>query len=114
MAGKENCQYITFGWVLSASLELKVLKDRMWYNLGRPRSVGSSEKYSFKGSSHKVLKMLCDKDGSQGAGEVFVVSMDKAMNDAEQNHDGWREILDDYSCNDVALRNIASTSLLTY
>ena len=74
MAGKENCQYITFGWVLSASLELKVLKDRMWYNLGRPRSVGSSEKYPFKGSSHKVLKMFCDKDGSQGAGEVFVVS----------------------------------------
>lgn len=114
MSGKENCQYIGLGWVLSSRLDLKVLKDRVWINLGKAKSVGSAEKYTFKSSTHKVLKMLCDVDGTQGEGEVYVLSIEKAIDDASQNNGDWLEMLDDHRSHDMTLRNVASTFFLHF
>ena len=112
MAGKDNSQYMTYAWALSSGhFELKVNKDRLVVNLGRLLSVGSSEKFTFKSRQHKVLKLVCEKDGEDDQGEVYVLDIDNALDDERLNHPAWLEVLNDYMENEPAIRTLASTSL---
>ena len=114
MSGKDNSQYMTCDWSLSGHFELKVNKDRMVINLGRLLSVGSSEKFAFKAQHHKVFKILCEKDGELGQGEVFVVNIENALDDDKLNHPGWIEILTDYVERETPIRTLASMYLQIY
>ena len=114
MSGKGNSQYMTCDWALSGHFELKVNKDRMVINLGRLLSVGSSEKFSFKAQHHRVFKLVCEKDGEHGQGEVYVVNIENALDDEKINHPGWIEILSDYMESETPIRTLASTCLQIY